>query len=149
MARNNTVFLDSSVLIAALLSAKGGSFYILDSYKDKFSFVTDEYVFGEVQEVIEKKLKRPDLRSSFLLTVGSVPVRIFPDARGAHFQTAKRTVNLKDAPILASALEHANYLLTLDHDFLNQKTKSCAESAGVSIYTPGEFIERVRSEGGI
>ena len=37
------VFLDSSMIIASLLSTTGGSFYIINTLKDNFDFQTNEY----------------------------------------------------------------------------------------------------------
>lgn len=128
---------------AALLSAKGGSFYILRTYRDSFVFVMNEYVFGEVQEVIEKKLKRPELRRFLFLLVGSVPIRILPDSNARYVKSAEHVINAKDAPVLASALEHGSYLLTLDNDFLDVKVKEFARTRNVTVYTPREFIKSV------
>jgi predicted nucleic acid-binding protein len=47
----NRVFLDSSILITALLSSRGGSFYILTQLKDKLHFQINNYVLEEIFEV--------------------------------------------------------------------------------------------------
>lgn len=37
------VFVDSSVFIAAALSSRGGSFYILSGLQEQFEFITNQY----------------------------------------------------------------------------------------------------------
>lgn len=54
MVRNRT-FLDTSILITALFSSRGGSFYILSQLKNKFHFQINDYVLEETLEVISKK----------------------------------------------------------------------------------------------
>ena len=49
------VFLDSSVIIAALLSGQGGSSYVLNQLRWDFHFQINEYVLAEVQEIIKTK----------------------------------------------------------------------------------------------
>lgn len=44
----NRVFVDSSILITALLSSRGGSFYILTQLKNKFHFQINNYVLDEI-----------------------------------------------------------------------------------------------------
>lgn len=48
---NKKVFLDTSVLVAALLSQKGGSFYIITQLNDVYDFVINKFVLKEVESV--------------------------------------------------------------------------------------------------
>ena len=43
------VFLDSSVIITALLSTQGGSFYIIEYYKINFTFQINKYSLGRLK----------------------------------------------------------------------------------------------------
>ena len=108
------VFLDASVLIAAVLSSKGGSFYILNKFKGDFEFQTNAYVFEEVESVLERKFPgREDFRNKLFLLLGLTPVRILPDPPRESVTPLTGLINPEDAPILASALAHSSYLLTL------------------------------------
>ena len=61
----NRVFVDSSILIAALLSSRGGSFYILTQLKDEFQFQINDYTLEEIAKYkIKNLLLTRDLHNS-------------------------------------------------------------------------------------
>lgn len=142
MAGNeNKVFLDSSVLIAALLSSSGGSFYILNEFRGKFEFQINEYVFEETTRVLDEKFRcRGDLKSRLFLLLGWAGVKILPQPPKNKIRTLKAILPKEDAPILASALENSSYLLTLDSDFLNPIVAEFSKDQGLVILKPKEFI---------
>lgn len=146
MAKNK-VFLDSSVLITAVLSQWGGSFYILNTFCNdgRFEFQTNDYVFDEVCEVLERKFSADEnLKSKLFLLIGLTPIKILNDPPKLKMDAASRIVNKKDAPILASAFMHSDYLLTLDNDFLTNTIIKFAQKKNVTILKPKEFIEKFR-----
>ena len=64
-------FVDSSVVIAALLSPEGGSFRILTECQDLFAFQINEYVLAETQEVLRSKFRdRPSPHHRVISIVG-------------------------------------------------------------------------------
>ena len=137
------VFLDSSVLIAALLSSRGGSFHVLTQMRDGFSFHINEYVFAEVGEVLKTKFAaQPHLQKNLFLLLGLANVSTIPNPNKFEVRRAAKLISKNDAPILASALAHCEYLLTLDKEFLKQPILADANKRGLSILTPGSFIQR-------
>ncbi len=137
------VFLDSSVIIAALLSSRGGSFYILTHMRNGFSFHINEYVFAEVGEVLKTKFAtQSDLQKNLFLLLGLANVSTLPNPNKPEVRRAAKVISKNDAPILASALAHCDYLLTLDKEFLNPSVLDDANKRGLSILTPGSFIQQ-------
>jgi len=136
------VFLDTSVLITALLSSRGGSFYILTQFKDKFCFQINNYVLEEILEVLTKKFSsRKELKSNLFFLLGLTKIEILSNPAKFSLKSLSKVINQKDAPILASSLKNSNYLLTLDKDFLNEKIRSFAKENNLLIFTPKEFIK--------
>ena len=137
----NRVFLDSSILITAILSSQGGSFYILTQLKDKFYFQINNYVLEEVFEVLDKKFySQKELKNYLFLLLGLAKVEILPNSSQSSLKRLFKVINREDAPILASVFLNSNYLLTLDKDFLNEKVRDLARKNNVLIFTPKEFI---------
>lgn len=144
MAKNK-VFLDSSVLIAAVLSQSGGSFYILNKFRDDFEFQINDYVFNETLAIFDRKFTKDEgFRNKLFLLVGLVKIKILSDPPKAQVNIVARIINTDDAPILASALMHSDYLLTLDNDFLSESVCKFARNKNLIILKPKEFIQRFR-----
>jgi len=55
-----------------------------------------------------------------------------------------KIISKKDAPILACAAEHSDYLLTLDNEFLKAIIINSAARSGLKIIKPKDFIEIYR-----
>ena len=139
------VFLDSSVIIAAILSSQGGSFYILNQLKDMCIFQTNEYVFLEIQEILRTKfIKHPLLTNYFLVLLGTAGVVMLPNPPKSNVLRAHESISLNDAPILAAALLSSDYLLTLDNEFFNHRVSSFVAKNNLIISKPKEFIEKMR-----
>lgn len=52
-------------------------------------------------------------------------------------------ISKKDAPILASALAHSDYLLTLDNEFFKDAIVDVAEKKKLIIVKPGDLIRKL------
>lgn len=144
MARDR-VFLDSSVLIAALLSSRGGSFYILNQWRSAFEFLISDYIFEETMGVLnEKFIGREDLKDKLFLLMGLTPIKILKSPRSDELKILTNIINKKDAPILASALKHSSYFLTLDNDFFTEPVTKFSKKKGLFILKPREFIQKIR-----
>lgn len=140
------VFLDASVFIAAILSSSGGSFHILNKFRDDFEFETNSYVLREVEHVLDRKFAgRDDLRNKLYLLLGLTPVRIVLDPPIETVSPMASLIHLDDAPVLTSALANSSFLLTLDHDFLTDTVIAFSQRNGLQILKPKEFIERHRA----
>ena len=146
MARNK-VFLDSSVLIAAVLSQSGGSFYILNKFRNNFEFQINDYIFDEILEVINNKFDSSEtFKNKFFLLLGFTPIKIILNPTKNELKTVNKIINDKDAPILVSALKYSNYLLTLDNDFLTNPIKELAHKKKVVILKPEGFISLFKNK---
>ena len=121
-------FVDSSVLIAALLSSRGGSFYVLSQLREKVTFQINEYVFDEVRGILGSKFRdNPELFSRLFLLLGLADVATLPNPDKKSVRRAAKVVARNDAPILASALNHSNYLVTLDNGFFQSGVLATAK----------------------
>lgn len=139
------VFLDTSVLIAALLSSTGGSSYILNTLHSDFIFVTNKYALSEVHNAIAKKFADiPELWTTLFLLFGVSGMRILKNSSKQQANTIRTVISAKDTPILAGAIGK-DYLLTLDKEFLKTSVRKYAEQRQLIILTPGEFIQKYRN----
>lgn len=137
------VFLDTSILITALLSSLGGSFYILTQLNEKYQFQINEFVLNEILKVLDKKFShKKELKNYLFLLLGLSKIEILPNPSKFSLKRVSKIINKEDAPILVSALQSSHYLITLDRkDFLNPKVLEFAKKKGLSILTPREFLE--------
>jgi len=118
----NKVFLDTSILITALLSPRGGSFYIITRLKDKYQFQINKYVLDETLKVLNEKFSQEkELDQYLFLLMGIAKIKVLPNSPKESLRRISKIINKKDAPILISSIQSSNFLLTLDKDFLNQK----------------------------
>lgn len=136
------IFLDTSVLVTSALSSRGGSFYILTQPKENCQFQINKYVLNELHDLIEGKfLSDADFQSRLFFLLGIANVEILENPKRTTLKKLLKFINAEDAPILSSALQHSNYLLTLDKAFLQSKVQDFAETKGLLIYNPREFLK--------
>jgi len=135
-------FLDSSVIIAALLSLQGGSSYLLREHHDDFTFQINEYVLAEIQEVLESKLSSqvPQSVDLFLL-LGVAEVQTISNPSKQELRSVIRLISRKDAPVLVSAMNESDYLLTLDNEFFKPDVIHAAKERELVILKPGDLIQ--------
>lgn len=135
------VFFDSSVIIAALLSRDGASYYILSEFSDVFEFEINEYVFEEVRRSVERKFKdQPTLLSNLFSIMGLSDIATLQNPSKQEVRAAEAVISKKDASILASALIGSDYLLTLDNEFFKPPIIELAKKRRLEILKPGDFI---------
>jgi predicted nucleic acid-binding protein len=141
-----TAFVDSSVIIAALLSSEGGSFHILTQCQDWFAFQVNEYVLAETQDVaLSSGIGRASSPELFLL-LGIAGISVLPNPSKRDVMRATKAVPRNDAPILASALRSSNYLLTLDNGFFTEPVPARAHDKSLVIAKPGDLLEKIRTQ---
>lgn len=113
--------LDTNLLISALLSPSGTVAALLNLWHDerRFELVISAAILDEIEAV----LGRPRLAARFA---------VLPDRRRELIETLRMVATVvsptavvpvavrdpKDIPILATALSHADYLVTGDNDLL-------------------------------
>ena len=145
MAQSSRVFVDSSILVTALLSSRGGSFYLLSQYRRQLQFFINDYVLAETLDVLSRKFpKQKELGHNLYLLLGFSRIEVLPNPKKSELRQVQKLIEKEDAPILASALEHCDFLLTLDNDFLTEEVLNFAKHKRLRIFKPKEFIELLR-----
>lgn len=134
------VFLDTSVIFAAVYSETGGSRMILKMAEAKIiSIWIGPWVLKEAEAVIERKA--PASKSLFALLLDRSHVSICQAADRQDELLAESIVGYKpDAQVLAEALTiNADYFVSLDRKHLigNPSLTKLPFPVG----TPGEFLE--------
>lgn len=135
--RQTRVFLDSSVIIAGLASATGGSHEMLALAElGVIAPCVSEDVVAEVLRNVQKKL--PGCLDSYYALFKALPFRVI-DASPKDLERARSLINEKDAPVLAAAMSgRVDWLLSLDKHFLHE---ALGKQVGFSIGTPGDFLQ--------
>ena len=134
------------MLIAAVLSSSGGSFYILSKLHIKFELQINRFVLEETMQVLDEKFSaRRELKNTLFLLLGSARVRVLPAPSKKEVTMLTKYIEKEDAPILASALRYSSFLITLDNDFLDEKVLKLAKAKGLAIIKPREFIQLTRN----
>ncbi|MFB6212386.1 MAG: putative toxin-antitoxin system toxin component, PIN family [Candidatus Magasanikbacteria bacterium] len=139
---NKKVFIDTSVIIAAILSESGGSFYILTQFHKDYKFLINKFVLDEVEEVVDKKFDgSSEMYENLFLLMSIASIKVLPNPPKKKLDELNNVISKKDRPILSSAINNANYLITLDKEFLNEKVSKFVEDKNLKITRPKEFIE--------
>jgi predicted nucleic acid-binding protein len=139
------VFLDTSVLFAAVWSESGGSRLILKlGEAAAVSLWVGPWVLREVDAVVRRKSEgsRPHL----VLLLDRAQVQVGPEAGTEASKQALSVVNyLPDAQILAEALEiGVDYFVSLDRKHLVGNPQ--AGNLPFAVGTPGDFITWYRQQ---
>lgn len=134
------VFLDSSVLVAASASKTGASAFVLGyCHKKKVLGYTSLDALGEAKKNITLKLE-PFSQNRFAFFLQHANILLVENPSVEEIAKCEKVINVKDAPILAAAINSpASFLLTLDRKhFLKPEVMAFTKSLKVS--TPGEFV---------
>jgi predicted nucleic acid-binding protein len=137
------VFLDTSVLFAAVWSESGGSRLILKlGEAGAVSLWVGPGILREAEAVLKRK--SPESRPHMALLLDRARVQVGPEAGTEALAQAQSAVDyLPDAQVLAEALDlNVVYFVSLDREHLvgNPGTKDLPLAMG----TPGEFLEWYR-----
>ncbi len=134
------IYLDSSVIFAAVLSPEGGSRKLFQlSAARVISIVLGPHVLKEVEEVVRRKLPASLPELARLLSVSRVEVA---EAAGMdRLEEARQLVSyLPDARVLAEALAiGVDWFIT--HDKEHFLRRGLTAQALCQIGTPGDFLE--------
>lgn len=134
------VFLDTSALLAGLISSKGAAREILSGGEIKlFEILISSQVLLEADRNIAKKF--PHLLMEYRAYMRSCEPTLVDDPVPEQVQEAAPFVGEDDAPILAAALKSkAEFLVTWNtRHFMTSKIP---KDLPIHILNPGEFIER-------
>jgi predicted nucleic acid-binding protein len=133
------VFLDTSVLFAAVWSEGGGSRLILKlGEAGAVSLWVGPTVLREAEAVLRRKSE--ESRPPMALLLDRAQVQVGPEAGKEALAQALSAVDyLPDAQVLAEALEiEAEYFVSLDQKHLVGNPRT--ESLPVTVGTPGNFL---------
>lgn len=135
------IFLDSSVIVAAVLSPSGGSFHLFqEAQLKRIKIYLSSLVSTEVVRVLQRKY--PDKLSTFYRLITDTPINFIKDPSQKSVAALLKFINPDDAPILASALKsQAQFLITLDRKHFLTKTIRQTKLL-IKICTPKEFIQK-------
>jgi predicted nucleic acid-binding protein len=139
------VFLDTSVLFAAVWSESGGSRLILKlGEAGAVVLWVGPTVLREAEAVLRRK--SPQSRPHMTLLLDRAQVQVGPEAGTEALAQARSAVDyLPDAHLLAEALQlKVDYFVSLDREHLvgNPQTEILPFVVG----TPGEFLEWYRQQ---
>lgn len=135
------VFVDSNVLIAGAGSRQGASRAVLMMAEiGLFQVLVSRWVLEECERNLRKKL--PQALPVFAELLIAVEPEILADPTPQEIAQWQTIIEAKDAPILAAAIKaNVDRLLTLNtKDF----TPEVAQKSGLTIQTPGDFVQEVR-----
>ncbi len=137
------IFLDSSVLFAALASATGASRAIILLAEIKLlKLVVTPQIFDEVERNLNRKA--PRAVPLFERLKKEIAWEIVPAPSAESVAACAQAIAPKDAPILAAAMNaQPARLITLDQEhFLISLVKDFSK---LTIETPGDLINEIRS----
>lgn len=135
------IFIDSSVLIAGLISDEGASAKILSFCE---SGILEGWISHQVIKEVEENIKRkiPQILNNFQKLKLRSNLKILKILNTSILDKAQKWIKDKnDAPILAAAKQlNVDVLLTLDlRHFI--KDTNVSKKSGLKIMTPGEFLK--------
>ena len=136
------VFLDSSVLIAGVISQTGASSAILDlGEAGEIIIVLSKGVLVETDRVFEKKF--PGLIGDFREFIRNLSPIVAEDPALQEIREAESVIDPDDASILAAARKaNVHYLVSLDiKHFHHNRVREYLKSP---VVTPGQFLTAFR-----
>lgn len=135
------IFIDSSVIISALLSPEGGSAKIIELCE---AGIFDGYISGQVRNeilmVIERKI--PEIKKVFLALLNTDSLSLLETVPAKFISNAEKWISdPNDVHILAAAkFLDVDCLITLDiRHFI--KDTSVAKLSGLKILPPKDFLK--------
>jgi len=141
----NKVFVDTSVLFAAIYSSSGSARDLIRlALLGKVSLHISQLVIEETERNLRKKA--PEKLDIYQALMGSAAFTIVPDPGKDDVVAAYAYTALKDAPIIAAAIATGvDYVATYDRkDLLSQS--QVAEKSGLKIVTPDVVVAAILAE---
>ena len=142
MAPRPRAFLDTSVIVAAVLSPEGGSRMVLKlGEAGVVALCVGPTVLAELDDIVSRKA--PQTRAHLAKLLDAARVAVGPAAPSTLLADTRLAVSHPaDAAIVAEALAaRAEWLLTHDKRHL---LAAAGDVAGLTIGTPGDFLAALR-----
>jgi predicted nucleic acid-binding protein len=136
--RTRNVFLDSSALIAAAISARGSARTLINQgLQGKCTLIISSNVIEECERNLRAKM--PAALPIFTAFIDLLSNRAEP-MHAAVLRVAE-IIEAKDAPIVAAAVAaKAEYLAAYDRKHLLAKKAAISEAFGITVATPDEIL---------
>jgi putative PIN family toxin of toxin-antitoxin system len=133
------VFLDTSVIIAGMVSGRGAAHEVLRlGESGVIQVYLSEQVLTEADRVFSAKF--PTLIAEFHKFLRNLDPVLVDDPTRAEVSSIEGWINADDAPILAAAIKsRADCLVTWD--LKHFQSRKVTENVQLPIFTPGEFLE--------
>lgn len=134
------VFLDTDVLISALLSDKGASYKLINEMKVKM--IISKAIVAEITEVarredIDKAAVRTILKKTKLIHL------LFPKQKILQ-KYSKYVFDEQDSHVIAGAhISKSDFLLT--HNIRHYHVVKIKNDLGIKVFRPGDFLQYLRS----
>lgn len=141
-SRKLRIFLDTSALIAGIVSSKGAAREVLRlAEAGMIDVVISKQVIVEADRNIASKLTH--MLADYRKYMKTLSPELVHDPSVKDIQKYSKLINKDDAPILTAAeLSEADYLVTWDKKhFVSASVK---KGVTVKIVTPGEFLKEFR-----
>lgn len=135
----NKVFIDSSVLIAAAISAHGSARDLIKkSFRGEVEVIISDLVIEETQRNLANKA--PQALPALQLFLESLNPQVVRPSKLQVSKTSK-VIDIKDAPIVAGAIKSkADYLVTYDRKHLLSHKKEIKTHFKLKVVTPDEVV---------
>lgn len=142
MASRLYVFLDTSALIAGIVSSKGAAREVLRMGEaEVIEIVISKQVLVEAERTLLKKF--PDLLEPYHAFLENLDPTIVPDPDREQVRAAAQWIDKEDAPILAAALAaRVDYLITWNTRHFMKK--AVLEQTPFPIRIPADFLDDFR-----
>ena len=142
VSRKLRVFLDTSALIAGILSSKGAAREVLRlGEAEVIEIVVSRQVLVEADRVLQEKFQ--DLLDSYHAFLKSLDPVVVDDPPHAMIQKVLGWIDSADAPILAAAIQ-AKVDSLISWNTRHFMKKSVVENTSFPVQIPAEFLEDFR-----
>ncbi len=141
-SRPRKVFLDTSVLMAATISARGSARDLVNrGFRGEYELIISADVIEECARNL--RAKAPEALPLFVAFLTLLTHRAEPTTE--RVAQAAATIEPKDAPIVAAAaLVKADYLASYDRRHLLAKRAEIEEAYGIVTATPDDILRETQ-----
>ena len=137
-----SVFLDSSVLVAAAISRTGSARDLLREHiRGRLDLRISQLVLDETARNLARKA--PEALDDFRTLVAVLDAQVVSPTAAVIAEAASITAD-KDAPIISAAVQaRARFLATYDRQHLLRFARQIEERFGVCVATPADILDEI------
>lgn len=135
------VFLDTDVLISALLSQKGASYKLIND--TKFKKIISKTITEEINEVSRRENVNKGAVRAILKKTKIIPLFLSKEKLLKTY--SKYVFDEEDSHVVAGAyISKSNFLLT--HNIKHYHVVKIKNDLGIKVMRPGDFLQYLRSQ---